>query len=72
MTGAWFRMLRDGKVQNIELEYLTDEERKELFTSRDNEFLIGCINILSKKVVECETLLDGLVEDGILEAKGEG
>ena len=31
MTGAFLRVKRDGKMQNIEVEHLTNDERAKLF-----------------------------------------
>ena len=35
MTGAYLRVKRGGKIQNIEIEHLTDKERKELINPVD-------------------------------------
>ena len=46
MTGIYFRINREGKWVNKEVEYLTDEEREELFKDRTNAELIRVINVL--------------------------
>ena len=46
MTGIYFRIKRNGKWVNKEIEYLTDEEREELFKDRTNAELIRVINVL--------------------------
>ena len=35
MTGAYIRVQRDGKWQNIEIEHLTRKEREEYFKTND-------------------------------------
>jgi len=71
MTGAYFRVKRNGKFENIELEHLTEIERREILSGRDDQYLLSCIDILSKKVQESEVILDELVEDGVLSREGE-
>jgi hypothetical protein len=39
MTGAFLRVKRDGRWENIEVEHLTSEERAEIFTNRDDDIL---------------------------------
>ena len=46
MTGAYVRVHRDGKWQNIEIEYLTDGERRELFKEADTEELLRWLNFM--------------------------
>lgn len=46
MTGIYFRVERNGKWENIELENLTSEERKLSLERFDREALIRTINIL--------------------------
>jgi len=36
MTGAWLRVERNGKWENIEVEYLTEEELDEIIGSRSS------------------------------------
>ncbi len=43
MTGAYIRVKRDGKWQNIEVEHLTDAEREEALKDKD---LMGWIHML--------------------------
>lgn len=69
MTGAYLRVKRDGKWQNIEVEYLTREERKEAL--KDSFNTISWIDMLCEKLLEYEEILDGLVEDGLLEKRRE-
>lgn len=47
MTGAYFRVKRNGKWTNVELEYLTAIERSEILSKKEPEFLLSCINTLS-------------------------
>ena len=66
MTGAYFRVKRDGRWENIELEHLTRDERYECLSGKKNAFLISCIDILSERMVQAEKILDDLVNEGIL------
>ena len=51
MTGAYLRVYRDGRWQNIEVEYLTDEERNML---KDDPRLINWLNMVCWCLVEFE------------------
>ena len=46
MTGAFLRIKRQGVWQNVEIEYLTDVERGELFKERDNEEVLKWLNFM--------------------------
>ena len=46
MTNAYVRVLRDGKWQNVEIEYLLDKEREELFKEADREELLKWLNFM--------------------------
>ena len=46
MTGAYLRIQREGKWQNVEIEYLTDAERRELFKEANNEELLKWLNFM--------------------------
>lgn len=46
MTGAYLRVQRDGKYQNVEIEYLLDKEREELFKDVDTTELIKWLNFM--------------------------
>jgi hypothetical protein len=59
MTGAYMRVKRDGKWENIEVEFLTDKEREETFRHRDNSELRKWINLLCKTL----TRIDGIMRD---------
>lgn len=50
MTGAYIRLLRGGKWQNIEVEYLTNDERAKVFRSKPHDEMVKWINML------CETI----------------
>ena len=54
MTGAYVRVKRDGKWQNIEVEYLTSEERVQIFAGRSHEELVHWINMLCETMVKYE------------------
>ena len=63
MTGAYLRVNRNNKWENVEVEHLTDEERQCALGSKD---LMPWLNLTCKKLAEIEKLIDQLVEDGIL------
>ena len=46
MTGAYLRVKRKGKWQNVEIEYLSDKEREELFKEADREELLRWLNFM--------------------------
>lgn len=46
MTNAYVRVLRDGKWQNVEIEYLLDKEREELFKESSTEELLRWLNFM--------------------------
>jgi len=46
MTGAYLRIERDGKYLNLEVEYLTDDEREFLFRDRSREELMRWFNMV--------------------------
>lgn len=69
MTGAYLRVKRDGKWENIEVEHLTDQERETIL--QDDDRLIKWLHIVCQKLVETEALLQELESEGILEVKNE-
>jgi hypothetical protein len=46
MTGAYLRVRREGTWQNVEIEYLTDTERMELFKDASNEEVLKWLNFM--------------------------
>ena len=46
MTGAYLRVKRGDIWQNIEIEYLTDNERRELFKESSTEELLKWLNFM--------------------------
>jgi len=51
MTGAYLRVER-GKWINLEVEYLTDEERENCFKGRSNEEMIRWLNLVCNELVK--------------------
>ena len=46
MTGAYLRVKRKGKWQNVEIEYLSDKEREELFKESSTEEVLKWLNFM--------------------------
>ena len=46
MTGAYLRVKRKGKWQNVEIEYMTDSEREELFKEAGTEEVLKWLNFM--------------------------
>ena len=46
MTGAYLRIMREGIWQNVEIEYLTDGERLELFKEAPPEEILRWLNFM--------------------------
>ena len=67
MTGAYVRIKRKGKMENIEFELLTDKEMEE-FAYADPEvgwkWAIFFAKYLRDKI---KPLMDDLIKDGIIE-----
>ena len=57
MTGAYLRILRDGKYQNVEIEYLLDREREELFKDSSTEEVLKWLNFMCNQYEELVLLL---------------
>lgn len=66
MTGAYLRVERDGKWQNVEVEHLTEEELKEKFLKREPEELVNWMSMLCGYLRRLEPLLQDLERDGII------
>lgn len=66
MTGAFLRVKRDGKWENIEVEFLTNEERTEKFKDMESLEIIGFFSLVCNKLASLDPLLKGLEEDGII------
>ena len=46
MSGAYLRILREKVWQNVEIEYLTDGERNELFKESSTEDVLKWLNFM--------------------------
>ena len=44
MTGAFVRIKRNDKMENVEIEHLTDAERKEFFSKSTPEEILKWLN----------------------------
>jgi len=65
MTGAYLRVKRNDKWENIEVEHLTDEERESIL--KDDDRLMQWLHITCNALVKAEDLFKDLEEDGILQ-----
>lgn len=67
MTGAYIRTRREGKIENIEVEFLTTSERLKHFQYAEKEELLRWIDLLSNTLVsenaEYARFLTELTED---------
>lgn len=68
MTGAYLRVKREGTWQNVEIEYLSDAEREELFKERDNEEVLNWLNFMCNQY---ELLLLTLINEYEKEERDE-
>lgn len=66
MTGAYLRVKRGDKWENIEVENLTDDEVREKFATREPQELINWMIMLCQQIREVEPLLQSLERDGII------
>ena len=68
MTGAYLRIQREGTWQNVEIEYLTDNERMELFKEADSEEILKWLNFMCNQY---ELLLLTLINEYEKEERNE-
>ena len=66
MTGAYLRVKRGDKWENIEVENLTDDEIREKFATREPQELINWMIMLCQKIRQVEPVLLQLEAEGIL------
>lgn len=64
MTGAYLRVKRKGKWENIEVEHLTNTEREEIL--KEDDRLMEWLHCVCNKLVESERMFIELEEEGIL------
>ena len=67
MTGAYMRVQRDDKWENIEVEHLTDAELVEKFKDRPTEELLSWLQMLCGAIRHVEPLIRSLEEEGIIQ-----
>lgn len=67
MTGAYLRVKRGDKWENVEVENLTDDEIREKFATREPQELINWMIMLCAKIRQIEPLLKDLEANGIIE-----
>jgi hypothetical protein len=66
MTGAYLRVKRGNKWENVEVENLTDDEIREKFATREPQELISWMLLLCQKIRQVEPLLKQLEAEGII------
>lgn len=66
MTGAYLRVERDGKWQNVEVEHLTEEELKAKFLTRTPDELVSWLNMTCSFLRRLQPLMEDLERDGII------
>jgi hypothetical protein len=58
MTGAYLRVKRNDKYENVEIEYLTNEEIDEVFGKAENEEMRRWIKFLVNQLYSIATFID--------------
>lgn len=66
MTGAFMRVKRGDKWENIEVEHLTDDEIREKFATREPQELINWMIMLCEKIRMVEPVLKELETRGVI------
>ena len=65
MTGAFLRVNRDGKLENVEIEHLTDEERERMLANDPR--LLAWLHLVCHELAQAEELFQFLEADGVLQ-----
>ena len=72
MTGAYLYVQRDGQRVPIEIEHLTDDERREVLPRVDKgDGLWPWLHLCCHELVKVQAILDDLEADGILTREEE-
>ena len=58
MTGAYLRVKRNDKYENVEIEYMTNEEIDEVFGKAENEELLRWLKFLVNQLYSIATFID--------------
>ena len=58
MTKAYLRVKRNDKYENVEIEYLTNEEIDEVFGKAENEEMRRWIKFLVNQLYSIATFID--------------
>jgi len=69
MTGGYLRIKRKGKWENIEIEYLTDEERE--IVLKDDPRLMQWLHMVCNELVSIDKLLKELEKSGVISKENE-
>ena len=65
MTGAFLRVKRDGKFENVEVEHLTDEERESKLVNDPR--LMAWLHLVCHELLRAEKLFKELEADGVIQ-----
>ena len=65
MTGAYLRVQRNERWENIEIEHLTDKEREEILKNDDR--LMQWLHCVCHNLASAEKILLELEKEGILQ-----
>ena len=66
MTGAYLMTKTDNGHEPVEVEYLSKEERRRHLKSRNPEEVMRWMDLMCEKIVEAETLLTELENEGLI------
>lgn len=57
MSGIYYRVRRNDKWENVEIEHLTVLELREMFENADKDYLIRVIDVLCVSIRQIERFL---------------
>ena len=69
MTGCWLRVFRNSRWENVEVEYLTKDERCTIFQDRTKEETLNWLHTVCDTVADCERFLLRLETAGVVKRK---
>lgn len=63
MTGAYLRIQRNGKWENIQVEHLTNDERILIFTNQRPQYIVMWLNKVCETLNFADRTIENLRED---------